>query len=281
MRAFLVQGKPSPQPSPRGRGRRPGDASRRVVPRARPSSLRVTRVVVFERTGGSRKLQKGDPNEDERIAHGLRESRGRGRPRSIRAPRGSHHAALRCASAVPIQARPGSSRARRSPHGRRLWPRERRRRCLHGDVRPGRHQSGDRPRQRNDGFGARGRDHGERGDGVDRFRCLPGSGHYWHHDPGHEAQLPRARPPAAARDDQRGVSPGPHRATGTGARRHPEGRAAERGRVRVPEQALDARLQPDHSTERCPGPQGSPPDRGSEPARNYRWPRRAHRRSVG
>ena len=78
----------------------------------------------------------------------------------------------------------------RGARRRRLCALDRQGRRGAGDQRPRRHQRGDRPHRRADGFGAAGLPHRPGADASDRQRRLPGGRHHRHHAALHQAQLP-------------------------------------------------------------------------------------------
>ena len=160
----------------------------------------------------------GDP-----VAGGTR------RRRHLRHPRRSRVAGLRpafrLAEAPP---RPGPPRAGRGTCRQWIRARHRQGRCVHGDVGSRRHQPGHPAGRRAHGLDPGGRDHRPGRSRADRHRRLPGSRHLGHHDADHQAQLPGPRRRRHPAGDGRGVPHRRVRAARSGARRHPQGRAAGR-----------------------------------------------------
>ena len=133
-----------------------------------------------------------------------------GRRRLLQLPGRRHPAALRRPRRLPrAPPRPRPPRAGRRPRGRRLRPRDRQGRRLHGHLRPRRHE----PRHRASARPSSTRIPmvaitGNVPVGADRQGRLPGDRHQRHHPADDEAQLPRPERRRPAARPRRGL---PHR----------------------------------------------------------------------
>ena len=121
---------------------------------------------------------------------------------------------------------------------------------------------------------------GQVASGVDRHGRLPGGRHPRHHAADHQAQLPGAAGRGPAPDPGRGVPPRRHRSPGSGAGRHPQGRAAGAHRVRWPPTLELPGYRPTLQPARQADPRGGQADRDGPPAGALRRRRRAQGRRL-
>ena len=125
------------------------------------------------------------------------------------------------------------------------------------------------------------RDHRPGAAAADRHRRVPGGRHPRHHDADHQAQLPGHRPGRDPAHDRRGVPHRRHRAPGSGAGRHRQGRAAGHDRPSAGRPARPAGLPPGDQAARQADPRGRPADRRVAPAGALRRRRRPQGAAPG
>ncbi len=132
------------------------------------------------------------------------------------------------------QAHPRAPGRRRAARGRRLCALDRQGRRRAGHVRARRHQRGDRPHRRADGFDPAGVHHRAGADAPHRQRRVPGMRYGRHHAALHQAQLAgeeRQRPGARP---ARGVLHRQGRPPRPGRGRHPQGHPVRVRQLRRP-----------------------------------------------
>ena len=222
-------------------------------------------------------LFDGTANDGRRDGH-----QGAGRPgrrAHLRLPRRRRAADLR--RAVPAgegQAHPGAPGGRRSACSRRLRPVDRQGRGRTGDVRPRRHELRNRADRCADGFHSRRVHHRPGAHAPDRQRRLPGVRHRRHHAALHQAQLARQERRRPRAHPARGLLRRPHRPSGPGGGRHPQGRAVRHRHLYRP-QGRPAQDLPAPRQGRCQGHR--PGRRADEPGQETAALHRRRRHQFG
>ncbi len=185
-------------------------------------------------TGGNHAAHRS-PSAHQEPRAGVRRGR-------LRAARRLHPARLRPAAGVDDPPHPRPPRAGRRAHGRGLRPRHRPPRRRPRDVGPGGHQPRHAADGRLHGLHPDGRHHRPGAHPRHRQRRLPGVRHRRHHPLGDEAQRAGDDPGGDPAGDPPGVPPGVDGPARTGARRRPQGRAAEADGVVVAERRRGRRV---------------------------------------
>ncbi len=206
---------------------------------------------------------------------------GPGRRGHLRLPRRRGTADLR--RAVQAECHPphsGSPGRRRGARSRGLRAQHRQGRRGAGDLRPRRHQRGDRPVRRADGFHPDRLPDGPGAHPPDRQRRLPGSRHHRHHPPSHQAQLPGEARRGFGAGGARGILRRAVRPAGPGGDRPAEGHRDRQGALRGG-RGVPPELPPADRARPWPDRQGDRPAEVGEAADGLHRRRRDQRRPRG